>query len=180
MNIRPVILFSAILTVLSLYYFLFETDANRNRTIKGENIKTVFHFETSNIEEIKLTSKTNRIIIIKKDNEWVLTEPVKKKARTKSVNEFLLTCSKIIKIMPITDDPEKKIIFGLAPPSIEISLQQKDGKAPLSILIGDYNPNMTCVYAKTKTSPNIFLIGSLFKNDLDREVDFFVQKTEDN
>jgi hypothetical protein len=176
-KIKPIVFFSSILAVLSLYYFLFETDSNS--TIKDTNKKKAFHFEASNIKGIELTSKTKKIVIIKKNNEWILIKPVKKKASTKSVNEYLSMLSAIEIIMPVDDNPGDNSAFGLENPSIKITLQQKNIKTSLGIMVGDYNPNMTCAYAKTNTSPEIFLIGSLFKNDIDKDVIFF-KKQEGN
>lgn len=178
MRIKHLIILFAALVVLSLYYFLFETEKYLDHKIKKQTVKKIFNIEKTNINKIMLNNSSGRITIVKNNNNWLITVPEKKEARTESVNKYLSLISKIEIIMSLGDNIDDISPFGLNEPSIEITLQQKDLTNSLSIVIGNYNPNMTCAYARTNISPEIFLIGSLFKEDLDTNLNFFL-KTEE-
>ena len=82
-------------------------------------------------------------------------------------------------IRTIEEKPADLTEYGLKEPYAEVSIKLKDDPSPKTLLLGDNNPNFTCVYAKIKDPPRVFLVGNLIKFDLDSVVNL-LDKEESN
>lgn len=169
----PPLIFLLIL-VSVCYYFLVINNPEKGKTEAKSN--RLFNFAIENVQEITIKKNTDGLIHLKKDAEgWKIISPVKAFARSEAIYDYLNIIKKIVNIMIVDENPSKISVFGLASPMLSVDFKLINGNS-YNLLLGNDNPNGTCVYAKFKNLPTVFLIGNLYKLELDKKVQYFQRK----
>ena len=176
MSCKRIIFLAVILFAVAGYYFLFESDATEEKKGEREALKMALNFKEADVEEIKLVRKESAILLKREKGGWSIVEPIRSKADGRAVSVYLGNLAEVVEVRLIEGSPSDLSIFGLKSPAMEVVLKQKNNAGLISLLLGYDNPNHTCVYAKMKNSPKIFLIGSLYKIELDVGVEYFKTK----
>ena len=149
MNNKRFVFLCFVLIILGSYYLLFETVPKLENKEKGE-LNKFCDFSKSDVIGIKLVSKGDTIIIERKQGEWLIKEPVPSKADASAVNTYLQYYAGIIEIMVVEEAPSDLSRFGLENPKLEVTLNMDHNLSPVNIMIGNKNPNNTCVTRRKK------------------------------
>ena len=176
MNYKRIILLAMLLAAVACYYHLFESGVVKEKGDEKEDLTMVLDFKESDVEEIKLIKEDETILLKKEKGIWSIVEPIRGEADGQAVSSYLESLSNVVEVRPIEENPTDMSIFGLESPVLEVVLKQKNDSGSIGLLLGYNNPNYTCVYARLEDSPKIFLIGSLYKMELDRGIEYFETK----
>jgi len=117
--------------------------------------------------EIKRKSGEDTVLERNASNQWEITSPKKYGVDTDAVSSLTSTLSDISSDRLIDEKTTDLGQYGLADPSLDIVLTQKNGKAK-TLLIGDDAPTGSGAYAKLQNDPRIFTIASFTKSGLDK------------
>lgn len=117
--------------------------------------------------EIKRKSGEDTVLERNASNQWEITSPKKYGVDTDAVSSLTSTLSDISSDRLIDEKTTDLGQYGLADPSLDIVLTQKNGKAK-TLLIGDDAPTGSSAYAKLQNDPRIFTIASFTKSGLDK------------
>ena len=139
----------------------------REKEEKEKELKKVFTFKEDDVKEIKLIKDNQTIFYRKDDGEWKIIEPIKARRNDEAINSLISSLASLVEIRVIEENPSDLGEYGLKEPYAEVSIEVRDDPSPKTLLIGSYNPNATCIYAKIKNSPLVFLVGSFIKFELD-------------
>jgi len=136
----------------------------------------VLHLNQADVTGISIAKKGGAAVVLQKTgNDWRLTEPKSYPVDTDSVTSFLQSVSSVDADSVVEDRPADIAQFGLAQPSVTVTLTMKDGKTR-TLLIGDDAPTGGDVYAKTENSPKVYALASYTKTSLDKGVNDFRDK----
>ncbi|MGE5646298.1 MAG: DUF4340 domain-containing protein [Acidobacteriota bacterium] len=103
----------------------------------------------------------------RKDGKWTLTAPKPLAADQDALSSMTSTFAALNADRLIEEKTADLGQYGLAKPSIEITITQKDGKNR-ELLIGDELPTSSGFYAKLGDDPRVFTIASYTKTSLDK------------
>ena len=194
MSFRKFTIWLLILVALGSYFYFFEMKGSKEERKKERNIKMealsmrspeeirekikkereeekeskkVFTFKEDDVKEIKLIKDNQTIFYRKDDGEWKIIEPIKARRNDEAINSLISSLASLVEIRVIEENPSDLGEYGLKEPYAEVSIEVRDDPSPKTLLIGSHNPNGTCIYAKIKNSPLVFLVGSFIKFELD-------------
>ncbi len=160
------ILFSAIVVLLSIYLFLEyrPQDTTEDSKASSKNI-TIINLNSSNIRKIVLKSTNNTLRFEKKNQLWKATFafPYKQDVIDNLSNVFMgLQAEQVIDESPT--DMEQ---YGLKIPAVIIEVTIDDDKSPKIMYLGDLAPSGNCYYFKLADKPTVYTIpnynGDKFK-----------------
>lgn len=186
----------AVLIALGCYFYFFEIKNDSEKKEQGRNIimeamsmlsteeinkknekkredkdlKRVFSFNEDEVVGIKLIKENQIVFAQKEGKEWKIVGSVEKIENKNIISSFVSTLTKLVEVRIIDENPSDLEEYGLKIPHFEVLMEIKDYPSPITLLLGKNNPNTTCVYAKTKDSPQVILVGSLIKFELETVV----------
>jgi len=136
---------------------------------KKQDKMRLFTFDTDKVEEIKLKKGGILYYFHKKDSAWVTQSPYHGSAPPEVIKGFLnLLTYGIIRIIDINADDLTR--YGLEKPLVEFSIRLNGEYDFKTLLIGDSNPARTTCYAKIMGEPSVFLLGNIFRWELERDI----------
>jgi hypothetical protein len=100
--------------------------------------------------------------------KWEITRPKPLPADGLAVSELTTTTSKLDSERVVDPNVSDLASYGLAPPLLQVSITQKDGKVS-KLLIGENTPAGSAVYAKLDGDPRLFSMPSANKTSLDKD-----------
>ncbi len=98
---------------------------------------------------------------------WQITAPGPLTADQDAVSSMVSTLSSLNSERVVEDKALDLKPYGLADPSLEVSLTAKDGKSQ-ELLLGDDTPAGNAVFAATAGDPRVFTIASYAKTSIDK------------
>ena len=116
--------------------------------------------------EIKKTG-ADTTVIERKAGKWELTAPKPLAADQDAMTSMASTLASLNGDRVIEEKAADLSQYGLAKPSIEVTVTQKDGKNK-QLLIGDEVPTGSGFYAKLEGDPRVVTIASFTKTNLDK------------
>ncbi len=176
MSIKKTIILAIIVLIFGSYCYFFELKGEGNKESKPDERKNVFNFNKSEVEQIKLADSFQTFSLIKKEEEWWISEPAKGKADAKAVNSYINALADIIEVMVVEEGPPDLSIFGLDNPWLKVGFKLREEPDFNTIYLGNANPNHTSIYAKIEGLSPVFLIGNFYQEGLSRGVDSFRSK----
>lgn len=121
------------------------------------------------IAQIELKKKGGDATILKRggDGKWQLTAPEVLPVDQDAAKSLAGSFSSLSSDKLIEDKAADVAPYGLAAPSIEVTLTKKDGKTQ-KLLLGDDTPTGSAVFAKLDGDPRIFTVASFSKSNIDK------------
>jgi len=101
------------------------------------------------------------------DGKWELTAPKAARADQDTVGSLAGTFNSLSSDRLIEEKPSNLAEFGLASPSMTVTVTKKDGKAT-KLLVGDETPASGGVFVKLDGDPRVFTIASYNKSSFDK------------
>jgi hypothetical protein len=129
------------------------------------NILTLPVDRISKVEIRKTGGDTT--IVEKKSGKWELTAPKPLAADQDAVGSIASAVASLNADRIIEEKAQDLAQYGLASPSIEVTVTQRDGKNR-ELLIGDETPTSGSFYAKLQDNARVFTIASFTKTTFDK------------
>ncbi len=133
--------------------------------------------EPKDVETVTIKRRGETIRLKRVADGWEMLEPVKARADRGAVDEVVTSLATLRSDREIDPNPAKLSDFGLEPPAAEVTLEVKNGKAPLTLAVGGKNPTGVWVYAREGSKPAVVALGESVFRDTARPVSDFRDKT---
>jgi Domain of unknown function (DUF4340) len=123
----------------------------------------------TDITKIAIKKKgADQVALARNDaGNWQITTPGPLTADQDAVSSMVSTLSSLNSERVVEDKALDLKPYGLADPSLEVSLTAKDGKSQ-QLLLGDDTPAGNAVFAATAGDPRVFTITSYAKTSIDK------------
>ena len=150
--------------------------SNRKEAAKASkgtdtNTTKILTIPEDQFQEIRIKKLTNEVINLSKETgKWRLTEPKPLAADQDAVSSVVTNLSSLNADKVIEEKADDLKPYGLADPTMTITVKRKDGKTD-EVLIGDDTPNGSGSYAKLPKDPRVFTIASFVKSTFDKRPD---------
>jgi hypothetical protein len=120
--------------------------------------------------EIRKTG-TEGPTVLQKDqsDKWEITAPQKLPADQDALRSMVSTLSSLNSDRLIEEKASDLGAYGLASPSLQVTVTKKDGKSE-QLLIGDDTPTGSGSFAKLQGDPRVFTIASYNKSSVDKTI----------
>jgi uncharacterized protein DUF4340 len=171
MKTRGLLIAAIVLAALSgtLYWSNHRKPAASTVSSAAETTSKVLDVKPANVTEIKISKKGGEELTLAKNNsgQWQITEPKPLSADQDAVSSLLSTLSPLNSDRVVEEKATDLSPYGLAQPSLEISVTEKNKKSE-NLRVGDDTPAGYGVYATVAGDPRVFIIGSYHKTSLDK------------
>jgi len=162
-------------------YSYIDHEKTRVEEIKKDEATRLFSFYPKDIVSITL-NKGDRVIELERWEEgWRIVAPIKAKAESQAVEKFLgyITDSRndAEYIMDPDPSPERLVEFGLADPTITVTLKVGKKLAEHTILFGARAPTKGVAFARLKGEKAVYRILSYMRAEADKDVRYFRDKS---
>lgn len=174
---RGLIIATALFCVLAgLIFWSNKRKAAEEAKPPTSTTTAVLHVKQDDVAGINIQKKGGPSVVLQKTgDQWHMTAPQSYAVDSEAVNSFLAAISTVDADSVVDDKPTDIAQFGLAQPSITVTLTMKDGKTR-TLLLGDDAPTGGDVYAKTQNKPAVYAVASYTKTSLDKGVTDFRDK----
>ena len=95
--------------------------------------------EPKDVETVTIKRRGETIRLKRVADGWEMLEPVKARGDRGAVDEVVTSLATLRADREIDPNPAKLSDFGLEPPAAEVTLEVKDGKAPLTLDAPDHS-----------------------------------------
>ena len=157
-----------ILLFAAVYFFEFRSQGEEN-----EN-DMLISFASEDVEKIIFKNDGQTIQFQRKEEEWLITDPIETKADKYEVNMLADDFSNLRIERVVEEEPSDLKKYGI--PQKEIELYTKGQDIPIKIQIGMQNPLDNTFFAKKAEEKRVVLIPSSLKSLLEKKVFDFRQK----
>lgn len=157
-----------ILLFAAVYFFEFRSQGEEN-----EN-DMLISFASEDVEKIIFKNDGQTIQFQRKEEEWLITDPIETKADKYEVNMLADDFSNLRIERVVEEEPSDLEKYGI--PQKEIELYTKGQDIPIKIQIGMQNPLDNTFFAKKAEEKRVVLIPSSLKSLLEKKVFDFRQK----
>jgi hypothetical protein len=145
--------------------------ASADNTKKAETTTKLLSIPDDQFQNIRIKKVTGEVLDVDRDNgKWKLTEPKPLPADQDAVSGVVTNLSNLNADAVIEENASDLKQYGLADPTLDITVKRKDGKSD-EVLIGDDTPTGSGAYAKLAGSPKVVTVASVVKTSLDKKPD---------
>jgi len=135
----------------------------------------IFNINPKDAEEIALRMKGLFFLLEEEGGRWRLEKPHRADVDSKRVEDILLIFDYGI-VEVIDEDPSDYAQYGLDRPELEIGVRVGGFPAFQTLLIGKNNPTNICSYAKVKGRPEVFLVGTAYRGEVEDAISYVLLK----
>jgi hypothetical protein len=160
---KHVLIYIVILAGLAAYVFFGEI--KRQEIQKAEETKAakLVQVDRKDISAIEVNSKERgKIDLVKTEDIWMVTSPVKCKADERAVDTYLRTIADASRVRVIKEKDVNWGEFGLSEPDFTVTFKAKEANHKLAF--GAFNPAKTSIYLRVDESPQLMLVEDTLKN----------------
>lgn len=119
-------------------------------------------------QQIQIKKVTGEVeTLVRENGKWRLTEPKPLPADQDAVSSMVTSLGALNADRIVDDKPDDLKQYGLADPTLNITIKRKDGKTD-EVKIGDDLPTGSGAYAMKPGDPRVFAIASFTKSGLDK------------
>lgn len=135
---------------------------------KADTSAKLLSIPNDQFQNIRIKKVTGEVVDLDLENgKWKITEPKPLPADQDAVSGIVTTLSSLNADNTIEDKATDLKQYGLADPTLDVTVKRKDGKTD-ELLIGDDTPTGSGAYAKLASSPKVVTIASFVKTSLDK------------
>lgn len=172
MKLRGLIVAIVVLAGLTgaLYWSNQHKPAENGNATAGTAPK-ILSLKEDDISRIELKKQTGDDLVLARDNsgKWQITAPKTLPAEQATISPILSTLSTLTSDRLVEDKASNLGQYGLAQPSLEADITQKNNQTT-KLLLGDDTPTGNAVYVKLDGDPRVFTIAGYNKSSLDKSV----------
>ncbi len=130
----------------------------------------------SQLQSVTLKRRDGSLVTIdRKNNKWAITQPQAFATDQEAVGSLVSALSPITADDVVEDKTTDFSKYGLANPSLNVTVQTKKGKTD-QIEFGDDVPSGSLVYARLANNSKVYALSSSVKSSLDKTVNDFRDK----
>lgn len=168
MKIRGLLIATVVCAVLAgvLYWSDHRKSSAEAAKPTSDSSPAILKLDENSITRVEIKKKDAPAIeLAKNGSDWKITEPKAYAADQSSVSSMLSTISSLNSERLVDDKSSDLQRYGLAQPSIELGVTEKDNKTQ-HLLLGDDTPAGNAVYAALAGDPRVFTIAGYQKNSI--------------
>jgi hypothetical protein len=167
MKIRGLLIATIVLAALAgVLYWSDHRKSSAEAAKPGDTAPAILKLDENSITKLELKKKNAPAIeLAKNGSDWKIIEPKPYAADQSSVSSMLSTVSSLNSERLVDDKSSDLQRYGLAQPSFELQVTEKDSKTQ-RLLLGDETPAGSAVYAALAGDPRVFTIAGYQKNSI--------------
>ena len=172
MKLQGLLLAVVLLAVLGgLVWWSNKKQASADSTKKADTTTKLLSIPDDQFQNIRIKKVTGEVVDLDRDNgKWKLTEPKPLPADQDAVSGVVTNLSSLNTDAVIEENAANMKQYGLADPTLDITIKRKDGKTD-EVQIGDDTPTGSGAYARLAGSPKVVTVASFVKTSLDKKPD---------
>lgn len=156
MKFKSTILLVVLLVAgVAAVYFL-DYKPGEERKVEEFLDKKFITIEADSITEIEIIVQEEKVSLIKSENIWYISDPIRVKANQNLINTLIRTVSKTDKGRKVSDS-SNLTTFGLDPSKVSLKFLSKDS-LETGYSIGDESPTGEFVFAKRHNDSGIYTV----------------------
>jgi Domain of unknown function (DUF4340) len=97
--------------------------------------KTVFAYDRAKVERVELESPKGKVALALQDGKWRITAPAALRADEGALSEMLFRARDLRAQDFVAEDAKRLAAYGLDNPRVRLSVWEKDGKEPKTLLL---------------------------------------------
>jgi hypothetical protein len=171
MKTRGLLVAAIVLAALSatLYWSNHRKPTEGSASSAAETSPKVIDLKQADITGIKISKKSVEDLTLAKNDagQWQITSPKPLPADQDAVSSLLSALSPLNSDRVVEDKATDLGQYGLARPSIQVSITEKNKKSE-ALLFGDDTPAGYGVYAAVAGDPRVFIIANYHKSSLEK------------
>jgi len=155
---RNAIILVVIVALLAGAYVLVRNiKANQPGTSETKQYDKLTDFISTDIESVTLKNKSGTFVIVKKDEDWALSEPADIRYDSSVLSSIVINSASIVADKVIEEDAQDLSIYGLDDPAI-VTVKSKDGTS-VTLEIGNQTPTGGGYYTKLQGKNKVYMIS---------------------
>ncbi len=170
MRPKALLIIAAAFVLVVSFYVVFEKVYLPKKEKAKEKEDRVFSLEREDLDLIAIDSETTKIILVKENDRWMMTAPIKTETDTGEVESFIATVldAQIGRKLGAKDELKGSLAdFGLDKPKLTVTLGAGDDTQTL--LFGTAVASGDEVYAMASGSDQVFLIDGFVMEDINKD-----------
>lgn len=168
MTARGTALLVGVLVVLVTYIWLAEVQPRRHTARRAETTEAapLLTVPAGAIARVALEEGGTRLTAVRHEHTWV--DESGRNWRGDAVTGLVETLGSLRPVMVVESDPAEPADYGLGPDAPRLEVSAEGGPPVLALELGQHNPSETGVYARVVGRPEVVLIGSLLRWEVDK------------
>jgi len=154
---RNAIILVVIVALLAGAYVLVRTNKANRMPAETKQYDKLTDFISTDIESVTLKNKSGTFVIVKKDDDWALSEPSDIRYDSSVLSSIVVNSASIVGDKVIEENAEDLSIYGLDDPAI-VTVKSKDGTS-VTLEIGNLTPTGGGYYAKLQGKNKVYMIS---------------------
>ena len=170
MRLRGLLVAAALLAALSgAVWYSNKLEKEKEGKPAADAPPKLLEIPSDQIQQVEVTRKGGDTTTVKRasDGKWELTSPKAIRADQDSVNSLVNTFNSFSSDRLIDEKAGDLSPYGLAAPTIIVTVTKKDGKTS-KLLLGDETPTSGGIFAKLDGDARVFTLASWNKSSLDK------------
>jgi hypothetical protein len=162
---------AALLVLAGLGSYIWFVERKREPKPEGEREKvTVLAVDKAKAKEISVAAAGGESIrLVKEGSAWKVAAPFVAPADTSAVESLLTSLEKLEADEIVVEQAANLSEYGLDQPSRTVTAVVEGAPAPLSVQFGAKSPDGSSVYARTGTTPRVYLVPSWIEGSFDKK-----------
>jgi len=173
MKIRGLLIATLVLAGLAavLYWSNHHPASEGTAGASPDTPPKILALKQDDITKLDIKKRGSEVAALEKDDagKWQITAPKTLSADQDAVSSMLSTISSLNSDRLVDEKPTDLGQYGLAKPTLEIAVTEKDKSQKL--LIGDSTPSGNAVFVKLEGDSRVFTLASYNKDSLDKNAD---------
>ncbi|MGD8895042.1 MAG: DUF4340 domain-containing protein [Acidobacteriota bacterium] len=152
---------------LALYIWRFEWG---QEIPSDETKETILAVEKDKVTGISIESEGEETTrLVKVDDAWRVAAPFEAPADSSAVDSILTRVEKLEADEAVVETTDDLAQYGLEAPSRTVSIVVEGQETPLVVEFGDTTPGGSAIYARTPSSPRIFVVASYVESSFEKK-----------
>lgn len=168
MRSRGTFILLALALALGAYTWFGEVRGGTARAKREADEKRVFTLEGDSVRSLEITGAGEAVALRRAGDGWELTSPIRAAADRDAVENCLRALLDARKDTVVEEIPGDLTVYGLGDQALEVALEGGEGRPPQELLVGDFNPTRSFVYAMWPGTPKVWLVSAGLRHAVDR------------
>lgn len=162
---------AALLVLAGLGSYIWFVERKHEPKPEGERDKvTVLAVDKAKAKEISLATAAGETIrLVKEGSGWKVTAPFTAPADTSAVETLLTSLEKLEADEVVVEQAASLAEYGLDKPTRTVTAVVEGAPAPFSVQFGAKSPDGSSVYARTGSTPKVYLVPSWVEGSFDKK-----------
>jgi hypothetical protein len=178
MRPKVLLIIAAVFVAVVSFYVLFEKVYLPKKEKAKESENKIFTFAREDLDLITIDSETTKIILVKENDRWMMTAPIKSETDAGEVESFIASTldAQIGRKLGTKEELKGSLVeFGLDRPKLTVVLGSGDDSEVL--VLGNAVASGAEVYAMRKGDDQVFLVDGLVMEDINKDTTTLRDKT---